>query len=108
MTTPRISWTDHSDQDVVDIWLYIAGENSPVVADAMLARIYSALDILATTPMIGRKRNDLIGAPRGFAVRPFTIIYEPLSERDGILVWRIVHGARDLRRIVKPPAKDES
>jgi plasmid stabilization system protein ParE len=53
--------------------------------------------------MIGRKRTDLRGGPRSFPVRPYTIIYAPLPERDGIFVWRVMHGARDLKRIVKRP-----
>ena len=101
----RILWADRAGTDVTDIWFTIAIESSPTVADAMLVRIYDKLDVLAANPMIGSRRSDLTGKPRGFVVRPYTILYEPLPER-GILVWRIVHGARDLRRIVKPPPKD--
>jgi plasmid stabilization system protein ParE len=107
VTTPQICWTAPAEQDVTDIWFYIAAENSTTVADAMLTRISAALDRLAFAPMIGMRRGDLTGAPRGFVVRPYTIIYQPLPKRDGILVWRILHGARDLRFIVKPPSADE-
>ena len=89
--------------DIFEIWNYIAAENSPAVADAMLARITGALEVLASAPMIGRTRSDLRGNPRSFPVRPYTVIYEQLPEGDGIFVWRIVHGARNLRRIVKLP-----
>lgn len=99
----RIVRADLARIDIFDIWTYIAGENSPLIADAMLARISGALEVLASAPMIGRKRTDLRGSPRSFPVRPYTIIYEPLPEKDGIFVWRIVHGARDLKRIVKRP-----
>ena len=107
MTTPQVQWTGPAEQDVTDIWFYIAAEKSVLVADAMLDRIYVALDLLVATPMIGRMREELVGMPRGFVVTPYTIFYEPLPERGGILVWRILHGARDLRSIVRPPAKDE-
>ncbi len=89
--------------DIFEIWNYIATENSPAIADAMLARITGAIEVLAWAPLIGRKRSDLRGSPRSFPVRPYTVIYEPLPEGDGIFVWRIVHGARDLRRVIKRP-----
>jgi len=89
--------------DTFEIWDYIARENSPAIADGMLARISGALEVLAFAPVIGRKRTDLRDKPRSFSVRPYIVIYEPLPEGDGIFVRRIVHGARDLPHIVKPP-----
>lgn len=99
----RIVRTPLAKIDIFEIWDYIARENSPMIADAMLARITGALEVLASAPMIGRKRTDLRGTPRSFPVRPYTVIYEPLPENDGILVWRVLHGARDLKRLVKRP-----
>ena len=99
----RIVRTASARRDVVEIWSYIATDNAPAVADGMLARLTSAMEILALTPLMGRKRVDWNGKPRSFAVRKYVIVYEPLPERDGILVWRILHGARNLKRIVRPP-----
>jgi toxin ParE1/3/4 len=99
----RIVRAEQARIDTFDIWDYIAIENSAAVADGVLARISGALEVLAFAPMIGRKRTDLRGQPRSFSVRPYTVIYEPLPDGDGIFVWRIVHGARDLKRIIKQP-----
>ena len=41
--------------------------------------------------------------PRSFVVRPYVVFYEPLPDDNGILVWRIIHGARDLPRLIHPP-----
>jgi toxin ParE1/3/4 len=92
-----------AEQDLMEIWSYIADKGSPVIADAMLARIVAALDILAAAPLIGRRRTEFEGTPRSFPVRPYIVFYEPLPKRKGILVWRVVHGARDLVRIVRKP-----
>jgi plasmid stabilization system protein ParE len=99
----RIDYTEQSDADLGGIWSYIADNSSASIADAVLARIFGALEALSFAPLIGRVRADLNGKPRSFPVRPYTIIYEPLPHNDGIVVWRVLHGARDLKRIVKRP-----
>ncbi len=71
----------------------------------MLARIYGALEVLAFAPGIGRERAEFAGKPRSFAVRPYVIFYQPLADGEGILVWRIIHGARNLVPLVRPPSR---
>lgn len=75
------------------------------MADAVLARLYGALEVLAYAPKIGRERVEFAGRPRSFAVRPYVIFYKPLADGDGILVWRIIHGARNLVPLVRPPRR---
>jgi plasmid stabilization system protein ParE len=100
---PQILRTPEAYQDLLDIWAYIARENAPSVADSVLARIHGALEVLAFAPKIGRERSEFSGTPRSFVVRPYVVFYEPLLDDSGILVWRIIHGARDLQRLVHPP-----
>ncbi len=107
MPGPRILRTPEAHQDLLDIWAYIAVENAPAIADTVLARIHGALDVLAFAPGIGRERSEFPGMPRSFVVRPYVIFYEPLPGGDGILVWRIIHGARDLPRLVRPPDRSQ-
>jgi toxin ParE1/3/4 len=90
---------------LLDIWAYIARENAPSVADALLARIHGALEVLAFAPKIGRERHAFSGRPRSFVVRPYIVFYEPLPDDAGILVWRIIHGAGDLQRLIHPPQR---
>jgi plasmid stabilization system protein ParE len=100
---PQILRTPEAYQDLLDIWAYIARENAPSVADSVLARIHGALEVFAFAPKIGRERSEFSGTPRSFLVRPYVVFYEPLFDDSGILVWRIIHGARDLQRLVHPP-----
>jgi len=88
---------------MLDIWAYIASESAPAVADAMLARIYGAMEVIAYAPYIGRERAEFAGSPRSIPVKPYVIFYEVLAEGDGILIWRIVHGARNLEPLIHDP-----
>jgi len=101
--SPRILRTPEARQDLLDIWAYIARQNGPSVADTVLARVHGALEVLAQARLIGRERVEFSGRPRSFVVRPYVIFYEPLAQGDGILVWRVIHGARDLQRLIVPP-----
>ena len=89
--------------DLDDIWRYIAQERSPDIADTVLARLYGALEVLSRAPHIGKPRPEFLDTPRSFAVRPHMIFYEPLRNYGGIGVWRVLHGARDLQKIVLRP-----
>ena len=104
---PRILRSPQARQDLIGIWSYIAAENSEQIADAVLARLSGALEVLAGAPSIGRRRSEFTGKPRSLAVRPYVIFYEPLPENDGIVIWRILHGARRLKPLVKPPREIE-
>jgi toxin ParE1/3/4 len=91
--------------DLLDIWTDIADGSSDAVADGFLARIYGALEVIAQAPLIGRVRAEFPGSPRSMVVRPYVIFYEPLSEGDGIAIWRVLHGARRLRDLVERPSR---
>jgi toxin ParE1/3/4 len=105
VANPRILRAPEARQDLLDIWHYLARESSTSIADTFLARLYGALEIVAYAPYIGRERPEFSGTPRSIVVRPYVVFYEPLPEGDGILIWRVVHGARDLRRFVRPPRR---
>ena len=100
MPFARIALAREAHHDLLDIWTYIARESAPSVADAFLARVYGALEVIAYAPHIGRVRPEFSGdpSPRTFTIRPYVIFYKPLSEGDGILVRRIIHSTRDLPR----------
>ena len=103
MAGPRILRAPEARQDLLDIWNYVAREAAPAVADSVLARLYGAMEVVADAPLIGRERPEFPGTPRSIAVRPYVIFYEPLPEVDGILMWRVIHGARNLPRLVRSP-----
>lgn len=105
MPSPRILRAPEARQDLLDIWAYIAEQASASVADTFLARLIGAMEIIAYAPHIGRERPEFPGSPRSIAVKPYVIFYEPLPEEDGILVWRVIHGRRELGRVVRRPRK---
>ncbi len=105
MSSPRILRSPEARQDLLDIWSYIAEENAASVADAVLARLQGAMEVLAHAPLIGRERPEFSGNPRSIAVKPYVIFYEPLAESDGIIIWRVLHGARDLPLLVHSPRR---
>ncbi|MFN9848996.1 MAG: type II toxin-antitoxin system RelE/ParE family toxin [Alphaproteobacteria bacterium] len=91
--------------DLLDIWTYIANESSPAIADTFLARIYGALEVVASAPYIGRERAEFEGGPRSLVVRPYVIFYEPLADGGGIAIWRVLHGARDMEDLLRRPRR---
>ncbi|HEY5347371.1 MAG TPA: type II toxin-antitoxin system RelE/ParE family toxin [Rhizomicrobium sp.] len=105
MTTPRILRSPEARRDLLDIWAYIADKSSPSIADGFLARLSGAMEVIAYAPHIGRERSEFHGSPRSVAVNPYVIFYEPLAEGDGILVWRVIHGRRELSRLVRDPRR---
>jgi toxin ParE1/3/4 len=90
---PTVHRTRQSEDDLLDIWRYIAQDN-PDAADRVLARIGSALDLLARNPLMGPARPDLRDDLRYFASGRYLILYS--AHEDGIMVVRVLHGARHL------------
>ena len=59
--------------------------------------------MLASARHIGRERAEYSGGPRSLAVRPYVIFYEPLADGDGIAIWHVLHGARRMEDLLRPP-----
>ncbi len=90
-------------QDLFDIWRQIEIEAGVQMADAVVARLVEAIDRAADRPLAYRQRQELRGSPRRLNVFRYAIFFEVLPDGDGIFVWRVVHGARDLRHILQRP-----
>ena len=84
--------------DLKQIWSSIADDNIDA-ADKVRNTIRSALEKLARTPFIGHTRKD-VNSPdyRFYVVYSYLIVYRP--ETNPLEVVRIVHGARDLKRVL--------
>ncbi|WP_304218706.1 type II toxin-antitoxin system RelE/ParE family toxin [Phenylobacterium aquaticum] len=85
--------SDGAEADLTDIWVSIAKDNGPA-ADRVLLALMAAEDRLAAFPQLGRSRPDLPGQLRSWPVGAYLVFYRPME--GGILVIRILHGARDL------------
>jgi len=96
MARPRISLSREAERDLDALFDWIARDSGVERAEAILRRIDQTLDLIAAMPRIGRVRRDLDGEPRTFSIWPWIIVYEPGSNTDGIVVWRVIDGRRDL------------
>lgn len=85
--------------DIDEIWDYIAAD-SLVQADAWVDRLEEKLRLLATSPMMGRARDELSADVRSMPFERYMIFYVPLA--DGIDIVRVLHSARDIDALFEP------
>jgi len=96
-----ITITPAAENDLLNIWLYIARDN-PDAADRVYQAVESTFQILAATPRIGplfrSKRAQLAGV-RFFSISKFQnfVIYYR-EEPEGIAIIRILHAHMDKRK----------
>lgn len=91
---PRLRRTAQAEQDLIDIWAYIAC-NNPAAADRLLDLLDEKSQALARNPQMGRLREDVAAGVRHFPVGKYLILYRDLG--DGVEVVRYVHGMRRLK-----------
>ena len=91
MNPCRVSDAARSDLD--ELWFYIA-QDDPEAADRLIRAVVSRFPILAATPEMGRRREELSPRLRSLPVGNFVIFYRSLEH--GIEIARVLHGARDL------------
>jgi toxin ParE1/3/4 len=101
----RVAKSLDAERDLSDLFDYIARESGVDHAEMVLRRIEQSLNILSELPLIGRIHDELDGRPHTFSIWPWIVIYEPEPAGDGILVWRIIDGRRDLPKLVRPPKR---
>jgi plasmid stabilization system protein ParE len=95
----RFVLTPAARADLTEIFDYIA-QDSPDAAHRVLEELRAAMKKLARMPDMGHFRRDLASEPlRFWPVYSYLIIYRP--EARPIQVVRVLHGARDVRRILE-------
>lgn len=85
-----------AEQDLLDIWLYIA-EDSPVNADRFLDRIESTALRLAEFSDIGINRPELACDLKSFPLDRYVLYYRDNAE--GIELVRVLQGSRDINHL---------
>jgi plasmid stabilization system protein ParE len=83
--------------DLDDIHAFIA-ERNEIAAREMIARIEAKIAFLETPGLEHIGRPGLEHGTRELIEYPYIIVYEVFEERDEIVVWSVVHGARDRER----------
>ena len=90
---PRLQRTARAEQDLIEIWSYIARDN-PQAADRLLDILDGKSFALVRNPFIGMARNDIAEGVRHFPVGNYLVLYR--VKEDGVEIVRYVHGRRRL------------
>ncbi|NJL09848.1 MAG: type II toxin-antitoxin system RelE/ParE family toxin [Calothrix sp. SM1_7_51] len=93
----RCETTELADQDIFEISVYIAQNRGAETAKSFIDKINEKFKLLAESPKLGRNRSELSPELRSFPNGNYVIFYRTIS--DGILVVRVLHGARDIASI---------
>ncbi len=96
MPRTELSPVARADLDTLDD--YIA-QDDPDAADRLAARFHEAFARLAGLPLLGRPRPELGSDIRSFIVGNYVILYSPAD--TGIHVHRVLHGRRDMERLLQ-------
>lgn len=94
---PRVLKTPEAELDLIEIAAYIEADN-PAAAERLLDKFAEKFRLLSDFPGLGRTREELAESLRSFPVGNYIIFYLPLV--DGIEVIRVLHGARNIRRLM--------
>jgi len=86
--------------DLLQIWNYLADQESTRKATEVVEKIVLEFDRLAENPGMGHRRDEVTRRPLLFwRVYSYLIVYH--ASKKGIRVARVIHGARDLRAVLK-------
>ena len=89
-----------AEQDLTDLLSYLAAENSQSAAE-VLDRIEARLEALQNHPFVGRVPHNAKLTALGYRVLVidnYLVFYK--VKGNAVLVHRILHGARDLLRLL--------
>ncbi|AGB45776.1 plasmid stabilization system protein [Mesorhizobium australicum WSM2073] len=82
-----------AEEDLVAIWLHIAGNNE-AAADRLLDRLAARWRQLSTYPFSGAPRDDIAPGIRHLIVGEYLTLYRVGG--DAIEVLRVLHGRRNI------------
>lgn len=92
------AFTAVAQADLIGIGAYIA-ENSPRSAEALVQKLQDKAAQIAHRPQTCRPRDDLAPGLRSAPVGNYLIFFRIIEE--GIEVIRVLHGARDLPKLIE-------
>src|SRR5690348_5380012 len=93
---PKAIRTALAEMDLRSIFRYIAMDNERAAAK-LLRTIDAKINSCARMPGTGKPCDDYRPGLRSVPVGNYLIFYEPTA--DGIVVVRVLHGARDIQRL---------
>jgi len=81
-----------AEEDLSEIWLYVAEDASPTTADRLIDSLFDRFELLVEQPRIGRNRPEFGDGVRSFVVESYVIYYR---HDENVLIARVLHGRRD-------------
>jgi toxin ParE1/3/4 len=97
----RIVWSTDANDDLAQIWNYLAREASVARADDQINKIESACRVLSDWPLAGRARDAILPGLRTVAAPPFVVFYR-VSD-NAVQIIRVLDGRRDIDAILTGP-----
>ncbi len=97
-------WTPQAQEDLLDIYVAIGLDNT-AAAERMYTVFEERVSMLAQSPRMGMRRKEIAPSTRMLVEGMYLILYETHPDTDegpveAVEIVRIVHGHRDLNRIV--------
>jgi toxin ParE1/3/4 len=93
----RITFDPGARADLDDIFGWISKDNE-AAAYAMISRIEARIALLAAPGLEHMGRPGIDEGTRELIEYPYIIVYEVFGSREEIVVWSVIHGARDRER----------
>jgi toxin ParE1/3/4 len=93
----RLRFTPLAERDLLAILEYIA-QDAPNRAVDFVDTIRESCELICSQPEMGRIRPEYSGNYRSHAVGNYVIFYRVVN--SGVEVHRVLHSARDIRRLL--------
>lgn len=93
---PGLVISPEAEQDLIDIWLYIA-RDQPGIADRFLERLQRKANKLMDFPDLGVGRKELGTFVKSFPVDHYVLFYR--STNHGIELIRVLYESRDVSKV---------
>ena len=92
---PVVLKRPQTELDLFFIWERVSLDNADT-ADRILDGLEERFNLVATQPLMGRERPELVPKLRSFVAGRYVIFYLPLE--DGIDIVRVLDGRQDIGR----------
>lgn len=94
----ELRFSERASQDLIEIGSFIARDN-PMAAARFISELEQRCLLLAARPLAGRERDELLPGLRSMPHGRYVIFYRPME--NAVEIIRVLHGARDLRRLLR-------
>ena len=94
----RVVWSFDANNDIEQIWTYLAQNASVDRADRQIIKIVEACRLVSDWPRSGSPRDNIIPGMRSIAAEPYVIFYRVGDE--AVQIVRVLDGRRDIEAVL--------